>query len=155
MDPRSALERETVREVGYRDLVSVEIGATLGEATHLMREREVGCLCVLDGGRLAGIFTERNLVARGLAEGTSMDTPLRELMTPDPVSALPDEPLHAVLAKMHAGDFRHVPVVDDTGRPLGTISVKRAVRFLADKLPEAILNLPPDPGAFPAQREGG
>jgi CBS domain-containing protein len=153
MDLREELQNE-VSSVGYRDLVSVGLDASVGDALAVMREREVGCLCVLDGERLAGIFTERDLTLRVLARGVSMKAAIAEHMSADPVTVRADEPVHVVFARMHKGGFRHIPVVDDTGRPVGTVSVKRAVHFLADNLPQSILNLPPTPNVYPATPEG-
>jgi CBS domain-containing protein len=154
MDLREALVDETVASVGYRDLVSVGIDASVGSALSLMREREVGCLCVLDAGRLAGIFTERDLIVQVLGRGISMTAPVAEHMSPDPTTVRLDDPVHVVLARMNEGGFRHIPVVDAEGLPVGTMSVKRAVHFLADHMPQAILNLPPSPDVYPATPEG-
>ena len=105
---------------------------------------------------LTGIFTERDILMSIIDRGRNpASLPLSDVMVKDPEGVPADASVAWVLNIMSVGGFRHVPVVDDGGRPLGTISVKRAVHFLADKLPQAILNLPPDPGVFPAQREGG
>jgi len=54
---------------------------------------------------------------------------------------------------MFEGGFRHLPVLDDHGSLLGTISIKRVVRFLADQFPETVYNIPPTPSVG-AAREG-
>ena len=154
MDLREALLEETVASVGHRDLVSVGIDASVGDALSVMRGGEVGCLCVLDGDRLAGIFTERDLIVRVLARGVPMTAPVAEHMSADPTTVRVDDPVHVVLTRMNEGGFRHIPVVDAGGLPVGTMSVKRAVHFLADHLPQAILNLPPRPDVYPATTEG-
>ena len=155
-DLREPLQRETVASIGFRDLVALEIeGASLADAIRLMQERAVGCLVVLDRGRLAGIFTERDLLARVLGKARSFDQPLADYVTRNPTTARVDEPIHLVLTRMHQGKMRHLPVVDAAGRPVGTMSVKRAAHFLADHYPEAVFNVPPDPDRFPESREGG
>ena len=155
MDLRDELQREKVADLGFRDLVSVTIEASVAEAIEVMRTHEVGCCCVLEGGRLAGIFTERNAVVRVLAAGLDLDTPVSECMTRDPVVCRAADPLHEVLTKLHRGGFRHIPVVADDQRALGTVSVKRALRFLGDHLPEMVYNVAPEPGRFPDRPEGG
>ena len=154
MELREALESETVTEAGYREPVTVAVDAPVSEAIATMREHRVGCLVALDNGRLAGIFTERDLIVRVYAKGTSLDTPVRELMTADPVVTRTDDPLHVALAHMFKGGFRHLPVVDSKGVLKGTTSIKRAVHFLADHYPKAVLNIAPDPELFPGAREG-
>jgi CBS domain-containing protein len=155
MELRRALIEETVADVGYRALVAVPLEASVREALAVMQRERVGCVVVLEGESLRGIFTERDVVVRILGGEGSFDEPIAEHMSPDPYTARVDEPIHRVLARMYAHGIRHLPVLDAGGRAVGTISVKRAVRFLTDHSPETVLNLPPEPGAFPATREGG
>ena len=155
MDLREALQKETVATVGYRDLVAIETSAKVRDAVAVMQRSKVGCLVVVEDGELRGIFTERDLVVRVLAKGVGLDGDLRDVMTPDPFVARIDEPIHLVLAKMREKGLRHLPVLDAGGRPVGTISIKRAVHFLSAHLPQAIYNLPPEPDQFPARAEGG
>ena len=155
MDLRQALQKETVATVGYRDLVSIEMSAKVSDAVEVMQRNKVGCLVVVASGELRGIFTERDLLVRVLAEESGLDGDLRDVMTPDPCVAGIDEPIHLVLARMRGKGLRHLPVLDAAGRPVGTISIKRAVHFLCAHLPQAIYNLPPEPDQFPARAEGG
>ena len=155
MDLREALEQETVAAVGYHDLVSIEASASVREAVEVMQREKVGCIVVVEGSELRGIFTERDLLVRVLAESRGLDGELREVMTPDPFVARVDQPLHLVLARMRGNGLRHLPVVDSSGLAVGTISIKRAVHFLSDHLPQAILNLPPEPDQYPGRAEGG
>ena len=150
-----ALEEETVAHATYRSRVSVEHGATIRQAVETMQREAVGSLLVLDGDRLAGIFTERDLVTRVLGPGRALDTPLADVMTKQPTVTTSDEPIHLALGRMLSGGHRHLPVIDAGGVPIGSISIKRALHFLEDHLPKAIYNLPPEPGRFPARAEGG
>ena len=155
MDLREQLASETVADAGYRQPVTVAVDAQVREAIGTMREHRVGCVVVVDGEKPVGIFTERDLIVRVYAKGSSMDTPIHELMTPDPLVTNEEAPLYVALAHMLRGGFRHLPVVDSKGALKGTTSIKRTVHFLAEHLPEAILNLPPSPGQYPATQEGG
>jgi CBS domain-containing protein len=79
----------------------------------LMRERRVGAVMVVEGGKLNGIVTERDLVFRLLADGRDpRTTKLAEIMTADPETLTPDDVALAALDKMRAGRYRHLPVVD-------------------------------------------
>jgi len=153
MDLREPLQSETVADVGYRPLVSIGTDGTAAEAVALMKLEKCGCVVVMSEGRMRGIFTERDLLKRVLHPGLGLDTPIVGLMSDDVTVARVDEPIHEVLARMYIGRLRHLPVLDGD-EPVGTISIKRAIHFLADQLPQAILNLPPDPETFPATREG-
>jgi hypothetical protein len=55
---------------------------------------------------------------------------------------------------MDEGGYRHLPVVDEGGRPVGVLSVKRIVHYLVEHFPTTVYNLPPNPGAVPQEREG-
>jgi CBS domain-containing protein len=155
MDLREPLASETIANAGYRQPVTVEVDARIRDVIATMREHRVGCAIVVDGAQPVGIFTERDLVKRVYAKGVALDTPVRELMTANPVVTHTEAPLYVAMAHMLRGGFRHLPVLDTQGALVGTTSIKRTVHFLADHLPEAILNLPPSPGQYPATQEGG
>ena len=127
---------------------------SVAEAVALMRHHRVGCLLVCQGERLVGIFTERDLMRRVLAAGHSLDAPLGLFMTPDPVTVGLTEPINLVLKNMEQGGYRHLPVIDTVGRPVGVLSIKRIVHYLAEHFPATIYNLPPDPNVFPLHAEG-
>src|SRR3712207_1623407 len=118
---------------------------TVAEAVALLRQKEVGCLLVCDRERLVGIFTERDLMRRILAQGKPLTIPLAECMTPNPTAVHPKESIAAALQRMEAGGYRHLPVVDVSGRPLGVLSVKQIVHYLVEHFPGTVYNLPPDP----------
>src|SRR5262249_49733499 len=128
---------------------------TVADAVERMRRHKVGCVLVVsDGQRLAGIFTERDLLRRVLAPGRPLSLPLSACMTPGPVVVYPNEPIGAAVRRMEEGGYRHLPVVDPAGRPLGILSVKRIVHYLVEHFPATIYNLPPDPSVFPFKAEG-
>ena len=127
---------------------------TVAEAVALMRGEQVGCLLVCEGERLVGIFTERDLMRRVLAAGRPLTTPVADCMTPDPVVVHPKESVSAAVTRMEEGGYRHLPVVDEAGRPVGILSVKRIVHYLAEHFPAIVYNLPPDPAVVPDKAEG-
>jgi CBS domain-containing protein len=127
---------------------------TVAEAVYLMKQSRVGCVLICEGDQLFGIFTERDLLHRVLAPGLPMTVLLSTCMTPKPVVVRPKDSVTAAVRHMEEGGYRHLPVVDEAGRPLGMLSVKRIVHYLAEHFPATIYNLPPDPGIFPLRAEG-
>jgi CBS domain-containing protein len=127
---------------------------TVAEAVALMREREVGCLLVCSDGKLVGIFTERDFMRRVLATGAPLTTSVASCMTPDPVVVDEKESIRAAVRRMEEGGYRHLPVLSDTGKPVGVLSVKRIVHYLVEHFPGTVYNMPPDPGNFPQEAEG-
>jgi CBS domain-containing protein len=120
----------TVRDVMSTSLLTVDATATLTEAASMMDARRVGAALVLNGDRLSGILTERDIlraVATGQVEGTTVGA----WMTPDPETVGPDErPAHAAAVMLHGG-FRHLPVLDGE-TPIAIISIRDLMRLVVD-----------------------
>ncbi|HXM82064.1 MAG TPA: CBS domain-containing protein [Burkholderiales bacterium] len=117
--------------------ISANAETTVAAAARLMKRHHIGALLVIRGGRLAGIFTERDALFRVLAEGRdAAKTKLSEVMTQNPRTISPDRPFGHALHLMYEGEFRHVPVVEN-GHPLGMVSARDALgpdlkQFVAD-----------------------
>jgi CBS domain-containing protein len=113
--------------IGNQIPVTATSELTVAQAARLMKEKRIGALLVLDGVRLAGIFTERDALFRVIAEGRDPEkTRLAEVMTANPRTITADRPFGHALHLMHEGGFRHVPVVDQD-RPLGVVSARDAL----------------------------
>jgi CBS domain-containing protein len=120
-----------------RDLLVVEPAATIDEASRRMAERNVGTVLALDGERLVGILTERD-VLRAVAAGYDGSHPVSRWMThhPETVDAA-DTTGHAAVLMIHGG-FRHLPVVDG-GSVVGILSIRDLVRLtLDDEAPRGV-----------------
>ncbi len=126
----------------------------VADVVELMRKQLVGCVLVCDGPKLIGLFTERDLLRRVLAPGRPLSTPVRECMTANPVTVKPKESVSAALKRMDEGGYRHLPVVDEAGKVVGVLSVKRIVHYLVEHFPATVYNLPPDPNNVPRSPEG-
>lgn len=124
------------------------------DAIELMRAGNAGCVLICKGEALLGIFTERDLTRRVLSRRLSFDTPLDQVMTQHPVVVSLSDPISTAIKRMLEGGYRHLPVVDSEGRPVGILSVKRIVHYLAEQFPALVLNLPPDPSQYPPCAEG-
>jgi CBS domain-containing protein len=100
---------------------------TARAAARMMQAQRTSAVLVVDGGRLVGIFTERDAVFRVMAQGADPDkTVLAEVMTPDPKCVAPDESFGYALMLMHENGFRHVPVLEG-GTPIGIVSARNAL----------------------------
>jgi CBS domain-containing protein len=121
---------QTVGEVMSTGLLTVDATATLTEAAAQMDSRGVGAALVMNGDRLSGILTERD-VLRAVATGEVEGTKVGAWMTHDPDTVAPDErPGHAAAIMIHGG-YRHLPVLEgDT--PVGIISIRDLMRLVID-----------------------
>ena len=147
--------REPIRILQPRTPLYLPPSATVADAVRIMREHRVGCVLVVTGERLLGIITERDLLLK-LEQG-NLARPVSELMTPDPEVLGPEDPIVYALNKMSVGGFRHIPLVDATGRPVGVVSVKDIVDYIVDFFPNDVLTVPPEPsqGERWRGRDGG
>lgn len=109
--------------------------ATVHEAVELMHERNVGAVAVVEDGKLAGIFTERDVMNRVVRERLDPErTPVADVMSKDVVSAKRDMPYGDALSMMVGRHFRHIPVVDDEMQVTGMLSVRDLYEHAVERL---------------------
>lgn len=114
--------------IAGRNLVTASKSDTVRAACRLMAEKRIGALLVIEGGRIAGIFTERDALNKVLAGSLDPEqTRLEQVMVANPQTIRADKPLAYALQMMAEGGFRHVPVVDDDGTPRGMVSARDAL----------------------------
>lgn len=148
------LRVESVCRLQPTNPLVVQPRQTVAEVVTQMRQACVGCVLVCKAGQLLGLFTERDLLCRVLAGDRPLSTPIEEVMTRHPVVVHPQDPIGLAVERMEEGGYRHLPVVDASGQPVGVLSVKRIVHYLVEHFPTTVYNLPPDPDAVPRHAEG-
>lgn len=112
--------------------------ANVRQASKLMAERHIGAILVVAGGKLEGIFTERDLLNRVVAVGKDPDTVrIGEVMTRNPDTASPDETALDTLIRMQTKGYRHLPVVEE-GELIGILSVRDLFAAVKRELEEDI-----------------
>lgn len=103
---------------------SISEKASIREAARLMTERHIGCLVILNAGRLKGILSERDIMTRVVSLGLDAEAvSVGEVMTTRVTTVAPDESSDQALMRMQDGGFRHLPIVKD-GLVLGMLSVR-------------------------------
>jgi CBS domain-containing protein len=151
-------ERIKVVEVlalGIDPPVIADASTSLRVIIREMRVRRTSCALLTRKERLAGIFTERDVVTRVVGARELLDRPAAEVMTSDPEHIRRGDRLSTAIRLMRRHGYRHVPIVDDDGRVLGCIRYEDVVVYLAEVYPAKVLNLPPDPGQVILIQEGG
>ncbi|MQX36722.1 CBS domain-containing protein [Roseospira navarrensis] len=107
-----------------RDLASTTPSTTVREACRILTARNVGALAVLDGDRLVGMFSERDVIRKCICGDHRTDeTTVADIMTPDPQAIDIDRSLADALTIMTKGGFRHLPVLSG-GQVVGMISIR-------------------------------
>ena len=118
------------------------ISASPDESVHhvldLMKNNRVRAVLVLEGERLLGIVTQGDCAIRVLHQGRdARSTPIRDIMTPDPMTVKPADPLEACMGVMANRNIRHLPVVDG-GRVVGVISIGDIVKDMIRQLGQQV-----------------
>ena len=109
-------------------ILSVAPDARVFDALGLMAEQNVGALLVMEAGRLTGIITERDYARKVILKGkSSLDTPVREIMTDKVLCAHPDQSIEECMALMTDKRVRHLPVMDGN-QLLGVLSIGDLVK---------------------------
>jgi CBS domain-containing protein len=107
-----------------QDTYQADIGQTVLETVRAMVERNIGAVPVLHDGQLAGIFSERDLMKRVVAEGRDpRSTSLAEVMTDDPLTISLNEELGNCMSVMRRNNFRHLPVCHE-GKLVAMVSLR-------------------------------
>lgn len=103
---------------------SISPNATVLEAVRRMNQHKIGALCVMQDGRVVGMFTERDVLRRIVGEQRNSGTvTVGEVMSSDVICIGPDADLDEVGAVMRNRRIRHLPVCDDDGQMRGMISI--------------------------------
>jgi CBS domain-containing protein len=122
-----------VRELMTKQPTTVEPDAKLGEVATLMKQEDCGSIPVVEGGRLVGIVTDRDIVIRGVASGKDpKNQRVSEVMSADPVSIGPDEDVTAAEKVMGDRQIRRLPVVEG-GKLVGIIVTAQIARAGNDR----------------------
>lgn len=114
--------------IAGRPLITADSGMSVRAACQRMAEKRIGALLIVEAGKIAGIFTERDALNKVLAGGLDPDTtPLSAVMVSHLQTIGANKPLGHALHLMAEGGFRHVPVVDAVGAPIGMVSARDAL----------------------------
>lgn len=117
----------TVAQLMDHELHTGSPSTTVLEAATMMTAGSVGSTLVMDGGRLVGIFTERDVVKALSQAPDALRDPIGRWMTPDPQTISPDGLPEEALRRMITGGFRHLPVIDG-GKVVGMLSIRDLAR---------------------------
>ena len=114
--------------------LTVSLGTSVGEVLKKMVDKPVGCVIVIDGDQVRGIFTERDALMRlGADVATYVEEPIESLMIPDPVTLNARDKIAFALHKMHVGGYRHIPILSEE-KLVGVISIRDILNYLTERI---------------------
>ena len=118
-------------------------GTSLAQAIEQLRQNRGACALVCDAHRVVGILTERDVLRKVIGENIDLSRPVETVMTPSPRCLSPDDTLLAAVGLMTQGGYRHVPLVEPSGKRIGLVSAHDIVDHIAEHFPTEVHNLPP------------
>jgi len=121
---------ESVRRIAHGDALHVSPETPVRDVIATLRDAGHGCAVVADGGRVLGIFTERDVLNKVTGDRGLLSRPVSELMTPDPVVLDEDESILVAINYMAVGGFRHIPLVADDGSLRGIVSGRDILAYI-------------------------
>ena len=112
-----------ISDVMTRDVATVRPDQTAREAANFMLNSDAGSIPVTEGDRLIGMITDRDIAVRGVAMGHGPDTPVSDIMTSGIVCARENDSIEDVASKMSEAQVRRLPVIDDSEKLIGIVSL--------------------------------
>jgi CBS domain-containing protein len=138
-DPKTAVERgllkDTIASLAPRSPIVVASSTPVREVLRLLVKQRIGCVFIVDQGKLVGVFSERDALLRLNTQASEFqDQPISKFMTPNPQSLKADARIVFAVHQMDLGGYRHLPILDPQGRLDGVISVRDILRYLTEKI---------------------
>ena len=124
---------ESIRDLMTTNPRSLESGSTVMEAARLMRDEDAGLIPVVEGEKLVGTVTDRDIAIRVVAEGKSPESiTVGEIASRNLVTVDPQQQLHEALRLMARHQIRRLPVVEEDGRLVGIVAQADIARIASD-----------------------
>ncbi|MBB30782.1 MAG: hypothetical protein CME25_17990 [Gemmatimonadetes bacterium] len=154
MNLKDSLQKIPVTHVNLSFYIETEKGTKVRAVLDKMRASHRKCALVMDHGKLTGIFTERDIVAKVASKGDVLKKPIEDLMTPSPITMVSTLTVVEASRLIASTPHRYIPVVNDEGVVLGTVTYYAIIKYISDYFPQEIYNLPPVPDLFATARDG-
>ena len=132
------LSRHSIGLLCSKDPIAVPSSAPVHDAVVTMHEKGIGCVLVVDDSKLVGILTERDILNKLPDAPADSDQPVSQFMTASPNTVTNDDSIAYALHTMDLGGYRHVPVVDADEKPVGIVSSRDIVRYIALRFTQLI-----------------
>lgn len=123
-------EARTIDSIMSRRVATVDGSRSIYDAIRTMLKKDACCVMVLVDGEPKGIFTSRDVLNRvAIKSIKTKTTPVKKVMTPDPITVPHSALVGEVLSKMSEGDFRHMPIRRDIGDLVGMVTMANVLKY--------------------------
>ncbi len=131
------LLRDRIERLWPKTPTTVPSTMPVGEVLKTMVDKTIGCVMVVDDGKLVGIFSERDaLMKLNVDAAKFFSRPISQFMTPRPVTLDTGDKIAFALHKMNVGGYRHLPIMFD-GKLAGVISIRDILQYLTERIAAA------------------
>jgi CBS domain-containing protein len=128
------LLRDRIERLWPKSPATVTPDTSVADVLKRMVEAKIGCVMVVEKGKLVGIFSERDALMKLNTDAKKfMMRPISQFMTADPVTLETNDKIAYALHKMNVGGYRHVPILFE-GKLAGVISIRDILRYLTDRI---------------------
>jgi len=156
MDLLAGLKQESVVKMNLSDYCTAKADASVKDVLAAMNAQHCHNALILRGGKLAGIFTDRDVLIKIADNPETLDQPVSDFMTTEVVTVSKAAAAADALALMSIKHIRNVPVVEDDGSVVGNFTHFSVLDFLAEKFPDVSLtHFPNYSRRFSRRRHGG
>ena len=137
-NPKSAVEvgllNDRIETLSPKKPLTAEVDATVGDVLKQMVDADIGCVIIVEGEKIKGIFSERDALLKINSDVTAhADQSIETLMTPEPETLDAGDKIAFALHRMHVGGYRHIPITQGDGL-LGVISIRDILEYLSRKI---------------------
>lgn len=133
---------QSVGQIDPNPPICVNSNENLKNVLKTLKTNKTGCVQITDSSDvLIGIFSERDWILKISDEKEDLNSKISDFMTKNPQAVKMDTPVAYAINLMSKGGFRHIPVVDDENSPVGMLSVKNIIDFLANEALDALLEV--------------
>ena len=122
-DEAAAISRRKCSEIMTKSVKTANRDMPVRDVAAMMRDGDMGSVPVIEGGRLVGIVTDRDIVVRAVADGKDASTPVGDAMTTEIYSVRPDDFVFEAVRIMGDKQVRRIPVVTEDGQLAGIIAM--------------------------------
>ena len=154
MNLKQNLLADHVTHIDLSFYVEVAKGTSVHDTVEKMRVSRRKCALVMDQGKMVGIFTERDILKKAAGHLEVCKQPIETQMTPNPETIPSDLTVIKAIQLMNTKPYRYMPVVNEQGFVVGTLTHYALIKYIGDHFPERIYNLPPEPGRIAQSRAG-
>ncbi|MCH8272482.1 MAG: CBS domain-containing protein [Candidatus Marinimicrobia bacterium] len=152
----NSLNSSTLKQLHLEPPIEIPSDTPIFEAVDKMGDNGFGCILVTEGGKLAGIFTERDVLLKISISDVDKSRSVDEFMTKEPDTLRVTDTISDAVKEMSSRGYRHLPIMDEeNSKCVGILTAKKIIKFVVEFIPEQVYNLPPSLDQSMLTPEGG